>query len=116
MKSYRFLGEEMEVLGTRLDAARRSLASAKSKWAKNYWHQTVERLLFQWCQLPILHDADAKMTIVPRWNIDYDFIEKGHVNEGFGITDRAFYKMFKQDADLNNSWEMNREKRLAKAQ
>lgn len=61
MKSYRFLGEEAEVLGSRLDAARKSLAGAKTAWAKNYWQRNVERLLFQWQQLPILHDGDAQM-------------------------------------------------------
>jgi tRNA U34 2-thiouridine synthase MnmA/TrmU len=75
MKSYRFLGEEAESLGTRLDAARKSLAGARSAWARNYWTQTVERLLFQWRQLPILHDGDAQVTIIPRWHVSYDFYE-----------------------------------------
>ena len=66
MKSYRFLGEEANALGNRLDYARKSLAGAKTPWAKNYWANNVERLLFQWRQLPILHDADAMVTIVPR--------------------------------------------------
>ena len=70
LKSYRFFGEEAEALGNRLDAARRSLASTKTKWAQNYWTQTVERLLFQWRQLPILHDGDAVATIIPRWHVD----------------------------------------------
>ena len=106
----------MEVLGRRLDTARHSLANAKSEWSKNYWKQNVSRLLFQWKQLPILHDGDAQTTIIPKWAINYDFYEKGHMNEGFGITDRAFYKVFRQNADLENSWTMNREKRLARAQ
>jgi hypothetical protein len=116
MKSYRFLGEEAEVLGTRLDAARKSLAGANSAWAKNYWTQTIERLLFQWQQLPALHDAEAMVTIIPRWTISYDYIESGHRNEGFGITDRAFYKVFRQDIDLSASWHNHREARLARAQ
>ena len=36
LKSYRFLGQEAEVLGTRLDAARLALKNARSAWAKNY--------------------------------------------------------------------------------
>ena len=97
MKSYRYLGEEMEVLGQRLDAARKSLAGAKSAWAKNYWQQTVERLLFQWKQLPILHDGGAQITIIPKWSINYDYYERGHRNEGHCATDRVYHKLFNHD-------------------
>jgi hypothetical protein len=116
MKDYRFYGDEMEVLGQRLDAARTALARSKSEWAKTQWQQTIQRLLFQWQQLPILHDADAQVTLIPRYDIDYDFFERGHTNEGNGITDRAYYKLFKHDADLNASWENHRAARLARAQ
>jgi hypothetical protein len=116
MKSYRFLGEEAEALGNRLDAARKSLAGAKTAWARNYWSQTVERLLFQWRQLPILHDADALLTIVPRWHVSYDFYEKSKVVGYNGITDRAYNKVFRDSVDLDASWENHRAARLAKAQ
>jgi hypothetical protein len=116
MKSYRFFGEEMEVLGQRLDAARKALAGAKSEWSKNYWQQNVDRLLFQWKQLPILHDGDAKMTIIPKWSIHYDFYELGHKNEGQGVTDRFYNAVFNHDANLDASWHAHREQRLARAQ
>lgn len=116
MKSYRFFGEEAEVLGRRLDFARDSLAIAKSEWAKSYWTSVVDRLLLQWRQLPVLHDGDAQTTIIPRWTIDYEYYERGQLNEGNGITDRAYYKLFKNDADLTASWEAHREARLARAQ
>lgn len=116
MKSYRFVGEEMEVLGSRLDAARKSLAGARSPWAKNYWQQNVERLLFQWRQLPILHDGDAQITIIPRWTIAYDAMEVGHKNEGTGVTDRIYESIFGTSDDLTPSWERHRAARLAKAQ
>ena len=116
MKSYRFYGEEMEVLGNRLDQARKALAGAKSPWARNYWQQNVERLLFQWRQLPILHDGDAQMTIIPKWNITYDFYELGHKNEGTGVTDRFYNAIFNHDANLDASWHNHREARLARAQ
>lgn len=115
MKSYRFLGEEAEVLGARLDAARKSLAGARSAWAKNYWAQAVERLLFQWKQLPILHDADAKVTIIPRWTVDYNFYEKAEFT-GHGIADRAYDRLFRDSVNLDASWERHREERLARAQ
>lgn len=115
MKNYRFLGEEAEVLGNRLDAARKSLAGARSAWAKNYWAQAVERLLFQWRQLPVLHDADAMVTIIPRWNINYEFYEQAEYT-GHGIADRAYNTVFRESADLEESWHNHRAQRLAKAQ
>lgn len=116
MKSYRFFGDEMEVLGNRLDHARDRAAKSKTTWAQNYWSQNVERLLFQWRQLPILHDGDAKTTIIPRWNIDYDFYELARPHEYTGITERAYDKLFREKANLETSWHAHREQRLAKAQ
>jgi len=116
MKDYRFYGDEMEVLGQRLDAAREALARAKTPWAKTQWEQTIQRLLFQWQQLPILHDADAQVTLIPRYDIDYDFIEKAGAHENYGVAEKVYDTLFKHDADLNASWERNREARLAKAQ
>ena len=116
MKSYRFLGEEAEALGNRLDAARKSLAGARSAWARNYWSQTVDRLLFQWRQLPVLHDGDAMVTIIPRWHVSYDFYEKGKDVGYNGITDRAYDKIFRDSANLDASWENHRAARLAQAQ
>jgi len=116
MKNYRFLGDEAEVLGNRLDQARQRLAESKTAWAKNYWSQNVERLLFQWRQLPILHDGDAHMTLIPRWTVDYDFLEKSGYIGYNGITDRAYEKVFRESIDLEASWHNHREARLARAQ
>ena len=116
MKSYRFLGEEMEALGQRLDAARQAQAGARSAWSKNYWTQTVERLLFQWRQLPVLHDGNAQITIIPKWTVSYEFYETGHKNEGHGIADRTYHKLFQHDANLEASWHNHRAERLARAQ
>ena len=116
MKNYRFLGDKAEILGSRLDAARERAANSKSVWAKNYWKQNVERLLFQWRQLPILHDADARVTIIPRWTISYDFYELARPHEYVGVSDRFYQKIFKDSIDLDASWHAHREQRLAKAQ
>ena len=116
MKNYRHLGDTAELLGNRLDAARAALARSTTSWARNYWNQAVERLLFQWHQLPILHDADACMTMIPRWHVDYDYYERDYGNEGYGITEQLFEKLFRQGVSLNDSWERNRERRLARAQ
>lgn len=116
MKSYRFFGDEMEILGNRLDYARDRAAHAKSSWAKNYWNQNVERLLFQWRQLPILHDGDAQMTIIPKWTVNYEFYEINGPIEYVGVTERAYNKLFRDNANLDSSWETHRAQRLAKAQ
>lgn len=116
MKSYRFLGEEAEALGNRLDHARQVLSTAKTAWAQSYWQQTVERLLFQWRQLPILHDGDAQMTIIPKWMVSYDFYERGHAMEGGGVADRAYHKLFRESVSLDASWHSHRQARLARAQ
>ena len=117
MKNYRYFGDEMEVLGNRLDHARACYKQAKKKsWAENYWQQVVDSLVFQWRQIPILHDGDAHATLIPRWTVDYDFFELGNMNEGVGVTDRAYQRLFKHDADLEASWHAHREQRLAKAQ
>lgn len=107
----------MEILGNRLDHARACYKRAKSEtWAKSYWQQVIDSLLFQWRQLPILHDGDAQGDIIPRWTVDYDFFERGHLNEGYGVTDRAYHKVFKHDADLEASWHNHQAQRLARAQ
>jgi len=117
MKSYRFLGEEAEVLGNRLDHARKILFETTTPWAKNYWGQTVERLLFQWRQLPILHDGDAQITIIPKWTISYEFYESQQEGNLYGVSDRLYDKVFNsKNADLTASWEAHRAQRLARAQ
>lgn len=117
MKSYRFYGDAMEILGVRLDHARERAAKSTSAWARNYWSQNVERLLFQWRQLPILHDGDAVSTIIPRWTVDYEnFYEINGSIEYVGITERAYEKLFRENANLDASWHSHREQRLAKAQ
>ena len=115
MRYFRYLGEESERLGARMDAARASLKGTKSKWAKKYWKQVLARLKLEWRRLPILHDADAKMTIIPKWTVDYEFYEIGHKNEGSGVFDRL-YDSFNVAANLDAAWNANRERRLAKAQ
>ena len=116
MKSYRYFGEEMEVLGNRLDHARKMANESKSLWAKVYWANNVKRLLFQWQQLPILHDGDAQVTIIPKWTINYDFYEKSEEIGLYGINDRIYELVMNKGPDLNASWENHRAARLARAQ
>jgi hypothetical protein len=117
LKNYRFLGDEAEVLGKRLDAARQSLKCSISSWSIGYWTQVINQLLLQWRQLPALHDGDAQMSIIPRWTVDYEFVE-GQLESGLygGISDRLYDNVFRKSADLDASWEAHRAQRLARAQ
>jgi hypothetical protein len=115
MKDFRYLGEESERLGRRMDAARTAWKSTKSKWAKKYWRRVLNQLKLEWRRLPILHDADAKMTLIPKWTVDYEFYEVRQLNEGSDVFDRL-YDRFNLDANLDAAWNNNRERRLAKAQ
>ena len=116
MKNYRYYGDEAEILGQRLDAARASLGQSVRPWARNYWNQVIDSLLFQWRQLPVLHDSDAQMELIPRWTVDYDFYERGTPNEGDGVTDRFYHKFFRESVNIEASWHNHREARLARAQ
>lgn len=116
MKSYRFFGEEMESLGNRLDHCRKMVSTAKSPWAKQYWQSNLNRLMFQWKQLPILHDGDAQVTIIPKWTVSYDYYETGSRAEGQNMSDRFYDLVFNHDANLDASWHYHREQRLARAQ
>ena len=116
MKNYRYFGDEMEILGNRLDHARRCATNSKSAWARNYWRQNVEQLLFQWQQLPILHDCDAQTTIIPKWTVEYNFYETSNPAEYVGVSDRAYQKLFRENIDLEASWHNHRAARLARAQ
>ena len=111
LRNWRFLGMEMEVLGTRLDAARESLAGVKSEWGRWYWTETIDRLMLQWRSMPILHDADVTMTQMPRWTVDYEWWDGTVEIGGWDISDQLFDKIFRTD-DLDSVWQRHRDARL----
>jgi len=115
LRNFRFLGEEAEGLGRRLDAARKSLAESTTPWAVNHWTKTVEQMVAQWRRLPVLHDADAKMSVIPIWTVDYNFYELAEEFRG-AIGSRLYHDYVAKDPDLSWSCENNRAQRLAKAQ
>jgi hypothetical protein len=113
LKNYRFFGAEMEILGSRLDAARNSLANSRTAWSRWYWQETIDRLMLQWRALPILHDGAAQLTQLPRWSIGYDYWERGH--ENYGIDDRLFDLVFREP-NLDASWNRIRDARVQQCQ
>ena len=114
LRNWRFLGMEMEALGTRLDAARAALANSKTKWALWYWTETIDRLMLQWRSMPAMHDSDATMTVMPRWITSYGWWE-GTDELGYsgleGLTDSLFNKIFRGE-DLEAVWRRHRDERL----
>jgi len=110
--SWRFIGMEMEALGLRLDAAREALSRARTEWARWYWTETLDRLMLQWRNLPALHDGEAKMTLLPRWTVDYHYWENPAELGGWDIADNLFDKIYR--ADLDESWHRVRDERLMK--
>jgi hypothetical protein len=110
LRNWRFLGMEMESLGTRLDASRAALATAKTDWARWYWTEVVDRLMLQWSSLPIMHDSDATMTRIPRWTVDYYWWDDTSEIGGWDISDQLFDKLFR--VDLEESWNKIRDERL----
>jgi hypothetical protein len=114
LRNWRFLGMEMEALGTRLDAAREALSRARSDWSRWYWTETLDRLMLQWRSMPAMHDGDATMTLMPRWSTYYEWWE-GTDEIGYsgleGLTDGLFNKIFRGE-DLDSVWRRHRDERL----
>ena len=111
LRDWRFLGMEMEALGTRLDAARAALANSKTTWARWYWTETIDRLMLQWRHLVPLHDSDAKTTVIPRWSVDYEWWENSAEIAGWDISDKLFEKIFR-GGNLDQSWHRIRDARI----
>jgi hypothetical protein len=114
LRNWRFLGMEMEALGTRLDAAREALTRAQTDWARWYWSETLDRLMLQWRSMPVMHDGDATTTQRPRWILDYEWWEQGQ-EIGYtgleGLTDALLEKIFRTE-DLDSVWRRHRDSRL----
>jgi hypothetical protein len=110
LRNWRFLGMEMEGLGTRLDAARQSLSIAKNDWARWYWTETIDRLMLQWSNLTALHDGQATMTRLSRWKVEYHWWEDSTELGSWDISENLFNKLYR--ADLDESWHRIRDERL----
>jgi hypothetical protein len=110
LHNYRFIGEEMEALGLRLDATRLALTRAKTQWARWYWTETLDRLLMQWRNLPILHDGEAQTTLIPKWTVDYDYWERAEEVAAWDISEKIFNKIYQPN--LNESWDRIRTERI----
>ena len=109
LKGYRFIGDEMEALGNRLDQARRARKNSKTKWSRHYWNTVIDRLVAQWRRLPILHDGDVRGTDITRWQIHYNFFEKHDIGMDYGS--RVIRNILARP-DLEATWHREIERRL----
>jgi hypothetical protein len=113
-KDYRYYGDEMELLGQRLDAARQSLSLSRKPWAQKYWSEVLDRLTFQWQSLPVLHDGQAKNNMVSRWTVDYNFFERDDGAGQLDLGNRVLKNMLARP-DFEYTWHRHLERRLMRA-
>jgi len=126
-KDWRDAGPEIQRLGERIDAVRRTIAQLnkrKQKWAVRQWKETEALLVRRWKIAVDLQHCGAKefspVATTATYNIDYDWFEKSEeiggipffdnltywCNEKFGITGRP---------SLDWSWEKAMEQKVQKA-
>jgi len=118
LKDWRDAGYEIEHLGTRLDQARAALAEAKSKWARDYWKTTVDRLFLKWSLTIQLKDTGLKQHGSNGFyaNIDYYWWEKSDEIRmlSSSILDNLFHNSG-LSARLDESWAKAQEQKVQKA-
>ena len=112
VKDWRDAGAEIEQLGNRLDAARVRADKATSKWAKNYWTTTYNRLFNRWQLMIQLKDTGLRQTGVKgKTLIDYDWFEQS--DEVAHMFDLAIFdNLFDSaglDRRLEESWLRSKE-------
>ena len=118
IKDWRDAGHELEIIGNRLDQARTALALAKSKWAKDYWQTTVDRLFTKWSLTLQLKDTGLRQQGPSSFysKIDYYWWEKSEEIRMIGFT--WFDHWFDStglDRRLDESWAKSKEIKLEKA-
>lgn len=121
-KDWAYSSDEIELLGQRLDRARKMVKSAKRPWAQNYWTMIEQTLLRKWKQSVRLQEIGLRQVTKqsPQPPIDYSWWE-GSVEMGLQmplfsniadmLTDRFGYTT----NNLDRAWEMARNESLQKA-
>ena len=118
IKDWRDAGHEIEHLGVRLDAARDALKECKSKWAKDFWSTTVDRLFTKWQLMVKLRDTGLRQQGPASFyaDIDYYWWEK---SEEIRMASLAVFDNLLHDANLSSrldeSWDKSKEIKLEKA-
>jgi len=106
----RYLEDETEILGRRLDLARDRLKNARSEWSRNYWRRVIESLTVQWRNSPAVNHGQSLNPGTARWQVSYDFFEQDDGINQYDFSRRIFDRIFR--TDLNDSWERERMRKL----
>lgn len=120
-KDWSRAGDELELIGQRLDTARRFLAKSKEgTWAGDYWKQVYDRLLRKWQQTIVLMDIGLKqIKPVGDDGIDRTWFEKAsELDAGFNFTISAvseWMDSMRVKDGLDYSWQKGIEQMIQKA-
>jgi len=120
-KDWSRAGNELELIGQRLDTARRFLAQSKEgTWAGDYWKQVYDRLLRKWHQTIVLMDIGLKqIKPVGDDGIDRTWFEKAsELSSGLefqmpGLSDWLQSGMVAEQ--LEGTWQRAVEEKIQKA-
>lgn len=109
----RYLEDETEILGRRLDTARDRLKKSRSKWSRNYWRQVIDQLTRQWRASSANNQGQALGPGNNRWTIDRDFIDTCSGLEPDPIS-RSLKRIMSaiSQSGLSDSWERARNRQL----
>ena len=118
IKDWRDAGHEIESLGLQLDNARQAAAKASTKWARDFWTTTSDRLFTKWSLMIQLKDTGLRQqgpsSIYS--GIDYYWYEMSEEIKLVGFT--WFDHLFDNaglDRRLDESWAKSKESKLEKA-
>lgn len=114
LKDYRYLEDELNTLGRRLDSARICRKQAKTAWSRNFWDTVIQQLVTHWQRIPILHEIDAVRNNAPRWQVKYNFYEQPDAMEKLNGGERVVGNMLRRP-DLESSWHRHLNERLSRA-
>jgi hypothetical protein len=127
-KDWRDAGPEIQRLGERIDAVRKTLAhlnKRKQKWALRQWRETEALLVRRWKIAVDLQHCGAKefspVASAVTYNIDYDWFEPAEeVSLGLPFFDNLNYWCIEKFGltgrpSLDWSWERAMELKLQKA-
>jgi len=116
-KDWRDAGYEIEALGNRLDAARERADKSTTRWAKDFWTTTHDRLFNKWALMIQLKDTGLKQKGVSgKTTIDYHWYENSEEIRmaSIAVLENLFHNAG-LDRRLDESWAKSKEQKLEKA-
>lgn len=116
-KDWRNADHDLEVLGIRMDQARKAMKKSKKPWAKAFWKTTYDRLFNKWCLTLKLKDTGLRQSTEEEDDSErYHWWERSEEIRtfNFGFFDR-FYENIGLEHRLAESWARARDEKLQKA-